>query len=201
MAKLNASSCKSASDVKGGYDPIENGMYHVWITDAGEKSGITADEISFQIITGTVDGQEGKVLKETFWRDKADEDEFGEGHLRLALATYMINGGEDRDISFGDYYRACKNRQCIIKVGKRPDKNDKSKHYDCIADRGMAIWGVNDPEVAHVPKHQGYLQQGGYIQQQAAPVAAQPVGQAPSTTAAPAPAPAPVSNGTPQYSV
>lgn len=154
MAGLSAKGASGETDFKG-FVPVEPGLYHAFIADAvtaEENERVNADNVTFQVITGKVPGQEGRQVRGGYFRDK-ETNEFQDQHVRLALATkFMLPGQEVAEFSVKHLI----GRQCVIRVTQRKDGD---KTYTDVGNRGFDVWGVDNPEVADVPKDAAALKQ------------------------------------------
>jgi hypothetical protein len=162
--RMNSTGVKNESDVTG-FRPPAPGRYHAvvkYVDDSfaktyGEKNN-QALIVEFQILAGTVPGQENLTHKEMmFLRDGGPTDQ----HLRFALVTGLMQAGTEADVNFQNAV----GRQLIIALEKNTSKKD-SKEYTNLAEYGMAMWGLNNPEVKDVPRLPG----PGQRQQQAPPM-------------------------------
>jgi len=120
MVALTADKGGDVNDYRGGDRP-KPGIYHVVVKSAEEtvskQKGTQGYKVEFEVLAGTVPGQEGKELDETFWvTDKAV------GRLiALALASGVMKPGESAD---SDVLLETPGHQLVIEVEEQ-DYEDK----------------------------------------------------------------------------
>ena len=152
--KASAKGYQSESDVKGKPAPVD-GHYHVTISNVNDSrarkdgSPLNATIVEFEVITGSVPGQEGKTVSQ--WYNLNDQGvetaEYCEKVSRLCMAAGILKPGEEKDVDAADL----ENCQVIIKVQNYAKKTGGT---GCgLADYGLGVWGINHPDVASVPKH------------------------------------------------
>lgn len=159
--RINSTGVSGENDVTG-FRPPAPGRYHVVIKHVDESfQKADAVIVEFEILAGTVPGQEGMTHTERLWmKDGNSTDQ----HLRFALVAGIIQPGTEAEVSF----QHAVGRQMVIGLDKRKSKKD-DKEYTNIADYGMAIWGLNNPEVSDVPRMPGPMQQQAPQQQMQQP--------------------------------
>ena len=152
--RAKAGNAEKASDIAGKPQPVA-GKYHVAITHVNDsrtkKDGSRLDCTIFEMeaLAGTVPGQEGKelVMYARLGENGEENDEYCGVISRLALACGVLKPKEERDIQAEEF----ENCQCVVEwesyIGK-----DKKEHF-AVAKFGLGTWGVNDAEVADVPKN------------------------------------------------
>ena len=152
--KASGKGYASESDIKGKPAPVD-GLYHCTIPHVNDSrtkkdgSPLNATIVEFEVLAGTVPGQEGKTV--TQWFNLADDGtenaEYFEKVSRLCMAAGLLKPGEAKEIDGKDL----ENCQVIIKAANYKKRDGGT---GCgIADYGLAIWGINHPEVASVPKN------------------------------------------------
>lgn len=147
--KANAQEFEKTTDASGNTPPLP-GQYHVVIKAANgarcKKNGdqFNADIIEYEVLAGTVPGQEGRAVTQFLWLDDGNETDL---HTRFALASGLVKPGQARDV---DLDQEAPGLQLIINVVEF-NKKDGGKGKG-IGNYGFDLWGVNDPEVAGVPK-------------------------------------------------
>lgn len=142
--RMNSTGVKNENDVHGFRSPAP-GRYHVVVRNVDESLA-RGDWISveFEILAGTVPGQEHMTHTENmFLREGEGTDQ----HLRFALVCGLIAPGTEADVNL----QHAVGRQLIIGLDKRKSKKD-DKEYTNLAEYGMAMWGLQNPEVADVPR-------------------------------------------------
>jgi hypothetical protein len=152
--KASAKGYQSESDVKGKPAPVD-GFFHttiVHVNDSRTKkdgSPLNATIVEFEVLAGSVPGQEGKTVTQWFQLDDNGNEsaEYCEKVSRLCMAAGLLRPGEEKDIDAADL----ENCQVVIKV-QNYVKKDKTTGCG-VADYGLAVWGVNHPDVASVPRN------------------------------------------------
>jgi hypothetical protein len=152
--KASAKGYNSESDIKGKPAPVD-GLYHVTISHVNDTrtkkdgSALNATTVEFEVLAGTVPGQEGKVVTQWYNLDDSGHEtaEYGEKVSRLCMAAGLLKPGEEKDIDASDL-QGC---QVVIKAANYKKRDGRT---GCgIADYGLAIWSITHPEVASVPKN------------------------------------------------
>lgn len=145
----------------GNYDPPAEGTYHLAISAVnmepvskkGEaKNGI---EISFQVLAGSVEGQEKKSFRETFyWPSPSNKDggTFLRKRLaRLGLVTGVIapdNLGKSVAVPWPDMEA----RHLVAAIKHETFTGDNGKESLSAKIDGLKMWHVASPEVVAIPK-------------------------------------------------
>jgi len=141
---------------KGGKSP-EPGKYHAMIKSVDNSHGKHAKSIpvEFEILTGTVPGQEGKTTTEFFYYDPHDPKDFAIDRLsRLAWAAGLMEAGTDADVDL----RQAIGRHVVIELFEDSyEKNGETKKTTKLSWKFGAIWPLGDDEVADVPKNEDAL--------------------------------------------
>lgn len=133
----------------------EPGKYHVSITDADDSEQKYPGKwlVTFAILAGTTPGQEKKTHTEFFSLTKEAQPRL----VALAMACGLIKPGQKASLDAAHL----KNRQLVIELFNKADKDDPAKVYLNATFSGF--WRVDHPDVADVPKNQqalSYLAQG-----------------------------------------
>jgi len=195
MPQMDATNAGSSDDFRDGGRPAP-GRYHVVINTGEEivspEKGTPGTEIEFQVLASHPPGQEGKMLKETFWHSQK-----AIGRLAsFAMAAGVLRPGENKDVTGPDY----PGHQLVIEVQERKYTDRDGNEKTTVEVSFEGFWEVNHPEVASVPKDAAALAQMGQSAPTTAPAAnpltppapaapmATPVQQAPPAAAPPAPA-------------
>lgn len=152
--RANAGNAEKPDDIQSKPQPPA-GKYHVVCNRCNDarvkKDGTPFNNTIFelQVLSGTVPGQTGKEMT-MFARlgDNGEEtNEYCGVISRLAMACGILKPRESRDITAEEF----QGQQFVIGwesyIGK-----DKKEHF-CVADFGLATWGVNDEAVRDVPKN------------------------------------------------
>ena len=185
---LDMTGIGSADELKG-YDYPKAGQYHCSIAsfdDSREKVDALRFEIG--ILAGTVEGQDGKTWKETFWDPNPSHRDGGKFAVKrlasFALATGLITKeqlGSNVEIDWSQIV----GRQLVCTIVEYTRDGDEGKVYKGAEVGGLKFFSIDDPEVAMVPKDA----------KAAALLGGEVPGARPTSgngTPAPAPAPAPV---------
>lgn len=152
--RASAKNAQSESDLKGKPAPVA-GLYHVTITKVNDSrvkkdgSPLNATVVEFEVLAGSVPGQEGKEVAQFYYLgDEGQETaEYCEKVSRLCMAAGLLKPGEEKDIDAADL----ENCQVVIEMADYTTKAGKTGVN--IKNFGLAIWGVNHPDVASVPKN------------------------------------------------
>lgn len=160
MVQCNAGNAQTSDDFRGGGRPLP-GRYHAIVNSGTEinsqDKGTPGTEIEFQILAGTVPGQEGTTLPETFWHTPKALDRL----LAFAMACGALRPGENKDLTGPDY----NGLQLVVEVGVRKYEVDGVKK-ETVEITYNGFWEVGHPEVKDVPKDQSALQQMQQVTQQ-----------------------------------
>ena len=153
--KVKSGNAEKASDIQGKPQAVP-GKYHVtWshVNDSRVKkdgSPLNATIFEGEVLGGTVPGQEGKTLTlyARLGKNGEETDEYCGVVSRLALSCGLLTGkNQEKEISGEDF----ENQQCIVEWESYMGKDNK-EHFS-VAQFGLATWGVNDAEVADVPRN------------------------------------------------
>lgn len=143
--RMNSTGVKNENDLHGFRSP-QPGRYHVVVKNVDE-SFTKGDWVSveFEVLAGTIPGQEGLTHTENmFLRDGSPTDQ----HVRFAIVAGILQPGVEADVNL----QHAVGRQLIIGLDKRKSKKEEGKEYTNIADYGMAMWSLTNPETADVPR-------------------------------------------------
>lgn len=174
--KADAGQATKPSDISGNTPPLP-GQYHVVISAANgarvkkDGSALNADIVEYQVLAGTVPGQEKRAITQFLWLD--DNGNETDLHTRFALASELVKPGEARDV---DLDAEAPGKQLVINVVEFT-KKDGSKARG-IGNYGYDLWHVADAEVASVPKSKDALD---LIPAEGQAPAEKPAKQAPAT--------------------
>jgi len=156
---LDATGVKNESDVRGRQLP-EPGTYHGIVQHVDDSQDQhDAIIVELEVLAGDTDGQRGRTLRHMMFLN--DEGQYTDRHLRFALAVGLIRPGEAKEPD----WKEAEGRQLVFAVEKRAGKkkDGTAAEFTNVANYGLDLWGVNNPEVADVPKDQKALaiMQGG----------------------------------------
>jgi hypothetical protein len=150
--KVDTQQYQNESDVKGKPKPVV-GKYHVLITHAKDPTDkFFAVVLECEVLAGTVPGQEGKAVTVFLNMSDAGEEtaEYCAKCSRWCMAAGLIGGGQaEREISATEL-EGC---QVVIEVIEFKSKKMASGKDTGIGEFGLAVWSVDNPEVASVPKN------------------------------------------------
>ena len=150
--KVNTQHYQNENDVKGKPKPVA-GKYHVLITHAKDPTDkFFAVVLECEVLAGTVPGQESKAV--TVFLNMSDTGEETAEYCakcsRWCMAAGLIGGGQaEREISASEL-EGC---QVVIEVIEFNSKKTTSGKDTGIGEFGLAVWSVDNPEVASVPKN------------------------------------------------
>ncbi len=168
MVQCNAGTAQSSDDFRGGGRPAP-GQYHVIINVGKEvvsEKDTPGTEIEFQVLAGTVPGQEGTVVVETFWQTERAISRL----LAFAMSCGVLRPGENKDVSGPDY----NGLQLVIEVQPRKYTDSEGNEKETVEVSYNGFWEVGHPEVKDVPKDQNTIQQIGQVAQQPTAVGGPP---------------------------
>ncbi len=151
--KASAKGYQSESDVQGKPKPVA-GLYHCMITGVNDSrvkkdgSALNATIVEFEVLAGSVPGQEGKSVTQFYHLSENGEEnaEYCEKVSRLCMAAGILKPGEEKDVDAADLEKC----QVVIKMS---DYTSKGKAGVSIDNFGLGVWGVGHPDVAAVPKN------------------------------------------------
>lgn len=153
--KASATNYKSESDVQGKPAPVA-GKYHMDIASVNDtrrkKDGgvLPYTIVEYEVLNGTVPGQEGKKVTQFIELDENGNEtaDYIEKATRLCLAAGILKPGEERDVDAKEL------EHCQVVVGVEVWESKKTKKSSTgVGDYGMAIWSVDNADVADVPKN------------------------------------------------
>lgn len=146
-----------------GYDYPKEGTYHVAVNSADDsREKVDGIKVALGVLAGTVEGQRGKPVTETFWDPNPEHKDGGKFALKrigkFLLATGVMTqkqlGKPDVKID----WQATVGRQLVVGVINYERKDEESgKVYRGANIDGLHIYRVNAAEVAEVPKDQAAL--------------------------------------------
>jgi len=172
MAGLDASDVKGETDVKGREAP-DPGIYHGIVNHVDDSQDkYDAVIVDLEVLAGErrISGrspgepvdQRGRSLRHMMFLEGEKGKDYGDKHLRFALAVGLIKPGEQKDVDWNEAV----GRQLVFAVEKRAGKDKKTgeeREYTNVGNYGLDLWSVGNPEVADVPKDEAALKlmQGG----------------------------------------
>jgi len=147
MVVLGAQNVQSEDDLQGFNSPLP-GRYHAILKDAQEnvsKAGNPQCQVEFEVLAGTMPGQEGKTI--TAWLSYSEKAQ--DQLIRFAIVTGLLKPGDaNREIDFTQAV----GRQLVIEVEEREYEGKKKASVAY-----MGFWSVGNQEVAEVPKNEQAL--------------------------------------------
>ena len=163
MVKLGAKTIQSEDDIQGNSRPLP-GRYHAVIKDvlyqckSAEEKWVEIDEsesdaaqrirFAFEVLNGTVPGQEGREVEDDFYLSEKAIQRL----QRLALCVNLIDpGAEESEILFSESV----GRQLVIEVDEEPYK-DKATGVEKKKTKltFLGMWSLSNKAVEDVPKNQ-----------------------------------------------
>lgn len=146
---------------------IPEGSYHVIVEGvnsnptSADGSYLDAVQVDFNILAGTVQGQAGSKLSQTFFLPSAKAKNGGAFQARmltkLALAGDLI-GAADLGGPIDPPWDDLLGQQMVIAVSHRKSTSKKDgKEYTNHQVDGAKIWHIHDPDVTAVPKDKQML--------------------------------------------
>lgn len=140
-----------------GFESVAPGTYHVEVTaveeDAVSKSGSPQMVVDYEVLAGTVGGQEGKTHKDYYSRS----EKALKRALMFAIATGLTSQEELKAAQQAgkspviDFTKAV-GRQLVVEIEEETDQNGKARPK--VA---WGIWATNSPKAKGVPLNQGRL--------------------------------------------
>lgn len=160
MVELGAENVQSEDDIQGNARPLP-GRYHAVVKECVEKSAEELKQdhdkvvVEFEVLAGTVPGQEGRVLSEFF----TISDKALPRLQRFALCVGLLKPGEKmRSVQVEEAV----GQELIIECDENKGRDGKT--YINLTYMGM--WSLGNKEVADVPKLKGGSQGQRQGQQQ-----------------------------------
>lgn len=143
--QLNASGKKSEDDFQTSNAPVP-GKYHVMIKSVDESftTHPNAVVVDFEVLAGTVPGQEGKSLYTYFSTSERAQDNL----IKLAMITGLLHPDEEADVRFSDAI----GRSLIVEAVEEEYQGKKRVKVGYLR-----MWSVGHADVNSVPISQDYL--------------------------------------------
>lgn len=178
---------------ESGFERVEPGQYHAVVakvevepdTKTGYLQGV---RVTFQVLAGTVEKQAGRTFDDVWWWPRSDSKDGGKFAnkrlVKLATATGVLPKnviGKVKQVAAPDWPQM-EGRHVI--VGVKHDVQDKYTHAR-VDSAGMAIWSLDDPAAAQVPRDAASIPPQAAAGQPAPVNAVSPV-QAAATVSSPA---------------
>lgn len=150
MRNCNMSSISDPEKL-GAYESIPAGYYTMIVTDVSErvcintKSGtMECDKVEFEVIDGTVTGQAGRKITQTYFDDRSGN--MGQGLIRLIWASGIMQPGQSGNVDL----QALNGRYVVVElIESKP--NDRGQKYVNIGQNGCSTWPIGHPTVKGVP--------------------------------------------------
>lgn len=118
------------------------GRYHVMVKDVDETEALSKWEsivMTFEILAGTIPGQEGKTLREFF----SVKETAAKRLNLLAMVTGLLSLGEKREVRFSE----ARGRQLIIEIEEQEYQGKKRARVPWAG-----LWRLDHPDVKDVPR-------------------------------------------------
>lgn len=164
MVSLGAENVQSEDDIKGNVRPL-SGRYHVAVKEVeekefkkenektGEVTYVTKFIFEFEVLAGTIPGQEGRIIPEYF----TDSPKAKSRLERLALCLGLLQSGEkERDVELADGVA----RQLVIEVEDNQYEKD-GKTVKGVRVAYLGFWSLGNKEVEDVPKDKEAMKLAG----------------------------------------
>ena len=194
MVKLGAKTIQSEDDIQGNSRPLP-GRYHAVIKDvlyqckSAEEKWVEIDEsesdaaqrirFAFEVLNGTVPGQEGREVEDDFYLSEKAIQRL----QRLALCVNLIDpGAEESEILFSESV----GRQLVIEVDEEPYK-DKATGVEKKKTKltFLGMWSLSNKAVEDVPKNLEAIRLMGDVAPSSADSSNQEEAAAASTSSSP----------------
>lgn len=146
---LDATGMQDVNDAKTGNHP-KPGVYHAAVASVkavvSKKKQTPGYEIGFEILAGTIPGQEGTTITETIW---ITQDNLKRA-IAYAMATGVLKPGTKADETI---LLQTEGRDLVIEAEEQTyDKDDGTKGKK-IAVKYSGFWPTDHKDVATVPKN------------------------------------------------
>lgn len=143
---INTQGTNSVDELDTGFSEPKPGKYHVIVNDVDDsQSKFDAIIVDFQVLDGTVPGQDGKTKRVFF---NVDNDRGMERLTRFAMAAGLVAPNEKREVHFSDAV----NRQLIVEFSTYVPKEGKNKGQPQLGLAFGGIWPLDHPDVSDVPR-------------------------------------------------
>lgn len=154
------------------------GIYHVAVgtVDASGKNFPGAVFLTFEILAGNVEGQEGKNLRFPVWPPspeaknvEAAKKRWQKTVLQLMLALGLRRRGEFGKVSFTEaWWNALEGKQCMVRVThtertRTSDAGTKVNWIEAAVKSRDDLFPIGDEAVAGVSIDEEAAQLGGYL--------------------------------------
>lgn len=152
MVEVDFDGINNEEDIQG-FSPVKEGQYHLVVIEADDSlSKFDAIVFKFEVLAGTVPGQEGKTFNTLFNMPSGSHKDGGRFCKQmlarlidtLGIAAFDAIKGKRSQVDFG----LSVGRQLIANVVVEPDS--KGKKWSKID--SMNFWKVTDPATAECPK-------------------------------------------------
>jgi len=137
----------------------EPGTYHCAVTQVLEGTGpkggiIDGFTVGLDVLAGTTNGQEGKVINVTLFNPRLDQSENGKAMARRKQGAFLIAANVVNPATRGqrvtvDLQKAV-GQQIVCKFAK----DEREGGGDYLQLSYADIWHVDDPHCANVPKRE-----------------------------------------------
>lgn len=152
MVEVDFDGINNEEDMQG-FSPVKEGQYHLVVIEADDSlSKFDAIVLKFEVLAGTVPGQEGKTFNTLFNMPAGSHKDGGRFCKQmlarlidtLGIAAFDAIKGKRSQVDFG----LAVGRQLIANVVIEPD--NKGKKWSKVD--SMNFWKVTDPAAAECPK-------------------------------------------------
>lgn len=154
---MGAETVQSENDIQGSVRPLP-GRYHVVVKEVEEKSAADLGKnaksdayvVEFEVLAGTVPGQEGRTIQDKFFQSEKAMPRL----QRFALCVGLLRPGEPARMV---YFEEAVGRHLVIEVEEQKGSGENAgKTYSNVS--YMGLWSTGNEEVADVPKYAPIMQ-------------------------------------------
>jgi len=154
------------------------GIYHASLqtVDCSGKSFPGVVFLTFEILAGNVDGQEGKILRYPIWpvstearNPEAAKKRWKKTVLRLMLALGLRKPGEFPTVHFNDeWWMSLEGKQCIVRVthqlqSRTSESGKKNEWISAVIANRNDFFTIGDEAVKDIPIDKEAARIGGYL--------------------------------------
>jgi len=135
----------------------EPGTYHCAVTQVLEGTGpkggiIDGFTVGLDVLAGTTNGQEGKVINVTLFNPRLDQSENGKAMARRKQGAFLIASNVVNPASSGQRVTVDLQKAVGQQIVAKFAKDEREGGGDYLQLSYADIWHVDDPHCANVPK-------------------------------------------------
>lgn len=141
----------------GAWEAIPEGTYHLAVTSVdvnhiSKKQHTPGIEITCQVQSGTVAGQEGKTIKAAFWLPSKSQNDKGDFCCRrLSRLAYVLKVGAAGVKLGATPWEQMAARHFIAKIKHGVSKGNNGRDFINMDIPDLEFWHVASPLVAGIP--------------------------------------------------